>query len=631
MKRLNTAVLLTIVCGLLVLGSGCGGGSSTPTAPPPAPPPPPAFTITTTSLPDALQAHPYTATLAAANANGAVKWSIGPVAGQTFTTGLAIDANSGVLSGTANWSLIGALAVQATDAAGRVASKTLQIVADPPLTAGPSTTTQVTAYFDVSGLTLNVAGGVPPVRFRVISGTTPPGLHIQSNGTFSGAPYQLGSYSATVEARDSYSPAEVITQQVTIKVAPPGLSLGNTVGGRLPLNTAYSDRLVALGGVAPYTYSVLSGALPPGLTLVDPATGQVSGIPTQAGSFSVQMQATDSSTPPQTATNFYFFTIDAPRGRNDTPATATVIPDNTSVLASFSPYIDPADKAPTVADGDYYKLSSAAGKIITFNTHEQSALVDTVLEIVDANGIRFNTCRPVGNIAAPLTSPCINDDVIPNDTNSALQFEVPGAAGATTTYYAHVLDWRGSARPDMTYTMDVQEFIPLAITTTSAHSGTVGAPYFQDISTVGGQFPLLVTFVGSLPPGIAFNGLSFSGTPTTVGNFPFTLQVKDSSNPPQTASVSLTIAIFAPVKITSPATLPDACVNQPYSFQVTTSGGAPPLQFDLTAFPFVINLSSGLITGTATQTGIFTGSLGVVDASPNRVTQPVTVTIKTCP
>jgi Putative Ig domain len=50
--------------------------------------------------------------------------------------------------------------------------------------------------------------------------------------------------------------------------------------------------LTATGGVAPYTWTLTSGALPAGLTLG--SDGSVSGTPTSAGSFTFTIQAADS-------------------------------------------------------------------------------------------------------------------------------------------------------------------------------------------------------------------------------------------------------------------------------------------------------------------------------------------------
>lgn len=77
------------------------------------------------------------------------------------------------------------------------------------------------------------------------------------------------------------------------------VDIGNALAlsGVLPsvaLNAAYSARLTARGGRAPYTYTVSAGTLPTGLYL-DPATGIVSGTATASGTASFTVRATDTS------------------------------------------------------------------------------------------------------------------------------------------------------------------------------------------------------------------------------------------------------------------------------------------------------------------------------------------------
>ena len=51
------------------------------------------------------------------------------------------------------------------------------------------------------------------------------------------------------------------------------------------------------GGNYPYTVSIISGQLPPGLQL-DSKTGLISGTPTAMGTYPLTMQVLDSSVPP---------------------------------------------------------------------------------------------------------------------------------------------------------------------------------------------------------------------------------------------------------------------------------------------------------------------------------------------
>ena len=74
-------------------------------------------------------------------------------------------------------------------------------------------------------------------------------------------------------------------------------------------NVSYTATLTASGGTAPYnTWSIVSGALPTGLTL-DGNSGAITGTPSAAGVFNFVAGVNDSSVPVQTATQSLSITI----------------------------------------------------------------------------------------------------------------------------------------------------------------------------------------------------------------------------------------------------------------------------------------------------------------------------------
>jgi len=74
------------------------------------------------------------------------------------------------------------------------------------------------------------------------------------------------------------------------------------------LGSAYSPTLTVAGGRPPYTWSVLAGALPPGVTLSE--SGEISGTPTASGVFTYTLVVRDSSG--GVATRTYSLNVIAP-------------------------------------------------------------------------------------------------------------------------------------------------------------------------------------------------------------------------------------------------------------------------------------------------------------------------------
>jgi hypothetical protein len=74
--------------------------------------------------------------------------------------------------------------------------------------------------------------------------------------------------------------------------SPLSLDCGNPPVGFVAI--AYASGLIAMGGTPPYTFTIIAGSLPPGLSL-NASTGVISGIPNTAGTYSYTARVTDSS------------------------------------------------------------------------------------------------------------------------------------------------------------------------------------------------------------------------------------------------------------------------------------------------------------------------------------------------
>jgi hypothetical protein len=402
----------------------------------------------------------------------------------------------------------------------------------------------------------------------------------------------------------------------------------------------YHSQIPISGGTPPYSWSVSSGQLPPGLTL-NTASGSIDGTPTQAGTFNFVAQGTDAGNPPQIATANDFIQIRTAFGRNDSIATATPFgsaSQSAPIPLSISPYIDPINAATPNPDTDFYKLIANGGSLVHVETFAQRSwgadTLDSVLEILDGNGHRLQTCTPPS-----YTSSCLNDDLDATTLDSALDLKVGGAATSQTTFYVHVFDWRGDARPDMQYYLNVSGVVePLTMSPTTLGVGaTRGVSYQQQFAAQGGTGKVTWSLDGgSLPSGwsLSSSGL-LSGMATTDGSYAFVMKGTDSGNPPQTARTQYALQIAEPLVITSPAVWPNACVNQPYSFTVQTSGGIPPFHYGINGFWVGINpdQSTGVFSGAAGAVGTFTPMMGVSDSAqpPSGQSQQISLTVVNCP
>jgi hypothetical protein len=141
---------------------------------------------------------------------------------------------------------------------------------------------------------LSATGGMSPYFWAEV-GTLPKGLTFNSGtGTLSGTPLQYGDYPLGFGVQDSSVPPLMNAVSLSMNVES-GLQLSSA----LPQPTVgkpYSQALMTTGGLPPYQYTLVSGNLPPGLNF-NTTAGVVSGTPTESGTYSVAIQASDSENP----------------------------------------------------------------------------------------------------------------------------------------------------------------------------------------------------------------------------------------------------------------------------------------------------------------------------------------------
>jgi len=320
-----------------------------------------------------------------------------------------------------------------------------------------------------------VTGGIPPYTWQM--GAVPPAgfAFDTTTGVLTGTPTGPGFFNPNVSVHDSSNPPQSATYfQFVLDIYG---KLIITASSLPPITTGHdtSIGIFSTGGAGPLQWSISSGAVPPGMTFGTNdywEIATISGAPAQAGSYAFTLALSDGNTGSlhQTASIPLILTVKDPgqMTRNDALPAATPL-SNTMILASISPYNDPSTAGPDI---DVYSASAVPGSVVNVGvtTHSEFAKPQNppydsllpVVEIVDVNGVRYQTCGGQGTpVVIPFNKPCING--LPGSssggplfsTGAGQNFQVPGTGTAPVTFFIRISDARGDARPDFIYTLSV--------------------------------------------------------------------------------------------------------------------------------------------------------------------------------
>ena len=148
-------------------------------------------------------------------------------------------------------------------------------------------------------LSISASGGSgTPYTWRVVSGKLPFGLKMaRSFGAqstqISGTPTRAETSTFTVQVKDGAGSTAQQAFSLTIDAPQPLVITSGPCCADGTVGTAYHTNFFAEGGVQPYTWSILSGQLPPGLKVDARTPAGISGTPTMAGTFTFTVAVTD--------------------------------------------------------------------------------------------------------------------------------------------------------------------------------------------------------------------------------------------------------------------------------------------------------------------------------------------------
>lgn len=432
--------------------------------------------------------------------------------------------------------------------------------------------------------TLTPSAGTAPYTFSWTPTATPiPGFRVtnrpeitcdasaSATGMLLGIAVTPGTYSSSIRVTDGTGaftdrPISFTVNTLNFFGVIPGGANTTTSTSWRGVNDSVSFRFFPAGGTPPYTFSIASGALPNGLSLIDAATGRISGALTQAGTF-----------------NFWVRLQDVGGGSISHGYSMTVLP---------------------------YRLSNVPTRSLPNATVNQAYSFQLQME-GGAGGWTFAmlpgftlpsglTLSPSGLISGtPPTSVFLNQLMIAATDSASSRLDIalvisvlpvtPVPLGPPAASISAWVGYRGG------FAFGATGGVPPYHYDLQAGQGT---PAGLDIVDVTEYWPDRLPGQGRVLTGIQ-----------TVGTFTVTMRVTDSAGNVATRPIAVTTSELAWLQSQTnfpPCSgLPAPTLGTPYSQYLMPLGGAPPYTVTPVNIPAGLNIdNSGYLSGTPAEAGV---------------------------
>ena len=332
-------------------------------------------------------------------------------------------------------------------------------VTNPAITTG----TAGTAF----SRTFTRTGGTGTVTFSTTS-TLPAGLSLSTTGVLSGTPTQIGTFPIVVKATDinlcfgNGAIYNLVIGCPIITVTNPSTTTGT-------LGSAFSQTFTRTGGIGAITFTTTS-TLPSGFTLS--AAGVLSGTPTQTGTFTIVVKATD--------INLCF----------GNGATYNLVIGCPTITVS-----NPAIATGTSGSAFSQTFTSSGG--LAHYTFTTISTLPTGLSL-STTGLLSGTPTQTGTFM-----------IVVRATDASLCF------GDGNTY---------------SLTINPPVCPTITVTNPAPSTGISGSAFSQTFTASGSLATYTYTTVSALPTGLALSTTGvLSGTPTQTGTFPITVTATDAN------------------------------------------------------------------------------------------------------
>jgi len=426
--------------------------------------------------------------------------------------------------------------------------------------------------------------GTPPYQLGFeVPPTLPSGVNPLTTNTLTGTPGQTGEFDITYFVTDVWGQGTGVGNTIEIEPVPQITSLGPNAA---PVGSGGAQVTVFGTGLVGPSYSATEVPLAGSTVQWTGSTGYTILTPVSYG------------------TNSLTFNVPG----------SLLVSLGTATVAVLNPAGTPSNSLP-------FSIVPPQLRLVTFGLLPPGMVGSPYSLSFTATGgtLPYTFATTVGTLPGGLTL-----------ASNGVLSGTPTAYG-TFLFTVQVTDSSGSTAA-VDYTLVINP-LPLSITSSPTATAPQGLPINIQFTATGGVVPYTFVVVGTLPPGtqLASTG-ALTGTPTTVGTYPFQLFVDDSAGKFASQNVTITITLPA-LAITTASPLPSGQLGVPYSTQLAAIGGKPPYSWSATGLPSPLTIANttGLITGIPSLDGAFTVAVTLTDSNSASVTQNYSLTIAPVP